>query len=149
MLAWLMRCCQFCFLPGEFRAQHSRNISFTWKLSPWSHHVLALLCFCLSQCWWPCKVAFEKWKVIGLRWHKRVKEMVALALSLGRPLLTLGLGMGCPHCQDSSFLVLENCYAMYFDLPCMQIYEFTIISGRIVVWHGCSKQNCIFTFKIW
>lgn len=35
-------------------------------------------------------------KIREQRWHRRVKEMLVLALGLGGSLLSSGLAMGCP-----------------------------------------------------
>lgn len=48
----------------------------------------------------------------------------------GQSLLTSGLARGAPHRQDSNFPALETCCAVYFDSLCVQMYVFTIVSGR-------------------
>lgn len=56
--------------------------------------------------------------------------MLVLALNLGRVSADLRAGHGVSHSQDSSFPVLETYCAVYFDFLCVQIYVFTIVSGR-------------------
>lgn len=72
-----------------------------------------------------------KWplgKIRGQRWHERVEEMLVLALSLGR--VSADLGRGVPHSARVAAPVPQTCRAVYFDVPCMQMYAFTIVSGR-------------------
>ena len=72
-----------------------------------------------------------KWplgKMRGQWWHKRVKEMLVLALGLGRGSADLRAGRGVPHSARMAAF-LSSRPVVYFDFPCMQVYGFTIVSG--------------------
>lgn len=89
----------------------------------------AFLCFTPSCCWWPCKVAFGKDQRAEAT--QEGKGNSGAGSQPGQGLCwPQGWPRGAPHSQDSNFPALETCCAVYFDSLCVQMYVFTIVSGR-------------------
>lgn len=134
--------------PWELRAEVSGSIFFTWKLSPWCCHML-----CLSLFWsflLLVTLYSGHWKRSESSGGTGGKGNAGAGSQPGQGLCwAQGWPWGAPHSQDSTVAVLEAYCAVYFDFLCVQMYVFTIVRGSGGnVWFGCSKQNCIFAFKI-
>lgn len=128
-LAWFMRCCRACF----FSLGSSRLRVQGTFLSPGSCHMLCLSLFLsvllLVTPEWPLGKIGEQ------RWHRRVKEMLVLALSPGRVSADPRAGCGAPHTAGrGAFLSSDMLCTVYFDFPCTQMYLFTIVTGG---WGEC------------